>query len=53
VPDVADTVRELRSRGIEFDEYDTPRLRTINGVVTIGDRHYAWFHDANVIGTHD
>lgn len=52
VRDVADTVRELRSRGIEFDEYDTPRLRTIDGVATIGDRHYAWFHhpDDNVIG---
>ena len=52
---VADAVRELRSRGIEFDEYDTPRLRTIDGVATIGHRHYAWFHDPddNVIGIHD
>jgi len=55
VPDVADTVRELSSRGIEFDEFDTPRLRTIDGVATIGDLHYAWFHDPddNVIGIHD
>ena len=55
VRDVAGTVRELRSRGIEFDEYDTPRLRTIDGVATIGDLHYAWFHDPddNVIGIHD
>ena len=45
VRDVADTVRDLRSRGIEFDEYDTSRLRTIDGVATIGDLHYAWFHD--------
>jgi catechol 2,3-dioxygenase-like lactoylglutathione lyase family enzyme len=55
VRDVADTVRDLRDRGIRFDEYDTPRLTTIDGVATIGDRHYAWFHDPddNVIGIHD
>jgi hypothetical protein len=55
VPDVADTVRDLRSRGIGFDEYDTPELRTIDGVATIGDRHYAWFHDPdnNIIAVHD
>ena len=55
VRDVASTVRELRSRGVEFDEYDTPELRTVDGVATIGDLHYAWFHDPddNVIGIHD
>src|SRR5262245_45581785 len=41
VPDVHETVRELRARGVELDEYDLPDLRTVEGVATIGDLHFA------------
>ena len=55
VDDVAATVRELRERGIEFDEFDVPELKTTDGIATVGDRHFAWFRDPdnNVLAVHD
>jgi catechol 2,3-dioxygenase-like lactoylglutathione lyase family enzyme len=55
VDDVAATVRELRARGIEFDEFDLPGLKTEGGVAAVGDRHFAWCRDPdnNVLGFHD
>jgi catechol 2,3-dioxygenase-like lactoylglutathione lyase family enzyme len=55
VDDVEATVRELRGRGVEFDDYDLPTLKTVNGVATAGDMKFAWFHDPddNVIGIHN
>ena len=37
VDDVAATMRELRGRGVEFDEFDLPELQTTDGVATVGD----------------
>jgi catechol 2,3-dioxygenase-like lactoylglutathione lyase family enzyme len=37
---------ELRGRGIVFEEYDTPNLKTINGVATMGEDKVAWFKDS-------
>jgi catechol 2,3-dioxygenase-like lactoylglutathione lyase family enzyme len=47
VPDVEAAVAQLRSRGVTFEEYDTPELRTVNGIATQrgGDRA-AWFSDS-------
>jgi catechol 2,3-dioxygenase-like lactoylglutathione lyase family enzyme len=55
VADVAAEVRELRERGVEFEEYDLPELRTVDGVAHIGDRHFAWFRvpDNMLLGIHD
>jgi catechol 2,3-dioxygenase-like lactoylglutathione lyase family enzyme len=55
VDDVAATVRELRGRGVSFDEYDLPELKTVDGVATVGERHFAWFRDVddNLLGVHD
>jgi catechol 2,3-dioxygenase-like lactoylglutathione lyase family enzyme len=55
VDDVAATVRQLRGRGVVFEEYDLPELKTQDGVATVGDVHFAWFRDpdANVYGVHD
>ena len=41
------TVKELRGRGIEFEEYDIPEmgLKTIDGVATQGRAKTAWFND--------
>jgi catechol 2,3-dioxygenase-like lactoylglutathione lyase family enzyme len=46
VADIEATVAELRSRGVIFEEYDTPELRTVDGIATQpgGDRA-AWFKD--------
>jgi catechol 2,3-dioxygenase-like lactoylglutathione lyase family enzyme len=60
VDDIEATVAELRSRGVVFDEYDTPGLRTVDGIAKIqgnypskgtGERG-AWFRDSegNLLG---
>jgi catechol 2,3-dioxygenase-like lactoylglutathione lyase family enzyme len=55
VDDVAATVRELRGRGVAFDDYDLPELKTADGVATVGDHRFAWFRDPddNVLGIRD
>jgi catechol 2,3-dioxygenase-like lactoylglutathione lyase family enzyme len=46
VDDVESTVGELRSRGVEFEEYDLPGLKTENGIATYGEgMKAAWFKD--------
>jgi catechol 2,3-dioxygenase-like lactoylglutathione lyase family enzyme len=45
VDDVDATVEDLRSRGVTFEEYDLPDLKTEDGVATIGDERAAWFRD--------
>ncbi len=60
VGDIEATVSELRSRGVVFEEYDLPGLKTVNGIATIegnypskgvGERG-AWFRDSegNMLG---
>jgi catechol 2,3-dioxygenase-like lactoylglutathione lyase family enzyme len=53
VPDIEAAVAELRSRGVVFEEYETPELTTVDGILTEpgGDRA-AWFKDSegNVLG---
>jgi catechol 2,3-dioxygenase-like lactoylglutathione lyase family enzyme len=46
VKDVESTVSELRDRGVTFEEYDLPSLKTTNGVAVLGDLHAAWFKDS-------
>ena len=38
-------MREMRAKGIQFEEYDMPGLKTLNGVATIGNESGAWFKD--------
>ena len=45
VDDVRATVDELRGHGVVFDEYDTPGMKTEDGVATIGDTRAAWLKD--------
>jgi catechol 2,3-dioxygenase-like lactoylglutathione lyase family enzyme len=35
VEDIEATVRELRSRGVVFEEYDLPGLKTVDGIAEI------------------
>jgi catechol 2,3-dioxygenase-like lactoylglutathione lyase family enzyme len=45
VDDLAAELEELRSRGVEILEYDTPELKTENGIFDAGDALHAWFKD--------
>ena len=60
VDDIEATVADLRSRGVVFEEYDLPGLRTVDGIAEIegnypskgtGERA-AWFRDSegNMLG---
>jgi catechol-2,3-dioxygenase len=45
VSDLAAEVAELRSRGVEVQEYDEPGLKTIDGVADVGFALAAWLVD--------
>jgi catechol 2,3-dioxygenase-like lactoylglutathione lyase family enzyme len=61
VDDIQATVAELQARGVVFEAYDLPGLKTVNGMVEVAG-HYpsrggigeraAWFHDSegNLLG---
>jgi catechol 2,3-dioxygenase-like lactoylglutathione lyase family enzyme len=60
VADIDATVAELRARGVVFEEYDLPGLRTVDGIAEVegnypslgsGERA-AWFRDSegNMLG---
>ena len=50
VSDIESEVRELRQRGVTFEEYETPK--TVDGIATIPIGRTAWFRDpeGNLIG---
>jgi catechol 2,3-dioxygenase-like lactoylglutathione lyase family enzyme len=50
VDDLDAVMDDLRSRGIVFEEYETPK--TVNGVAQIGPARAAWFKDpdGNIFG---
>lgn len=45
VKDVEREVAELKARGVVFEEYDAPGLKTKNGIATAGGAKTAWFKD--------
>jgi catechol 2,3-dioxygenase-like lactoylglutathione lyase family enzyme len=45
VDDVRSTVAALRERGVTFEEYDTPDIKTEGGIAEMGDAIAAWFKD--------
>ena len=50
VGDLDGTMRQLRERGVTFEEYESPK--TVDGVAVIGPARGAWFKDpdGNVFG---
>jgi catechol 2,3-dioxygenase-like lactoylglutathione lyase family enzyme len=60
VADIEATVAELRRRGVVFEEYDLPGLKTVDGIADIAGNYpskgtgerAAWFYDSegNLIG---
>jgi catechol 2,3-dioxygenase-like lactoylglutathione lyase family enzyme len=51
-PDIDAEVRELKDRGVVFEEYDYPTLKTVDSIATVGPTRSAWFRDSegNIIG---
>jgi len=45
VDDVAAEVAELKARGVVFEEYDTPQIKTLSSIATGGGAKTAWFKD--------
>ena len=45
VEDLDAVVAGLRERGVAFEEYDLPDLKTENGIASIGDLRAAWARD--------
>jgi catechol 2,3-dioxygenase-like lactoylglutathione lyase family enzyme len=55
VHDLETVVKELRSKGVKFEDYDLPGIKTENGIVTTKGGIYdkgAWFKDSegNILG---
>jgi len=52
VSDIDQAVRELKAKGVKFEEYDTPMLKTVDGIADIGGSKAAWLKDSegNLIG---
>lgn len=50
VADIESTIAELQSRGVTFDDYETPK--TVNFIAQVGPARGAWFRDpdGNVLG---
>jgi catechol 2,3-dioxygenase-like lactoylglutathione lyase family enzyme len=45
VKDVRAEVKELRAKGVVFEEYDNPNFKTVDGIATGGGAMSAWFKD--------
>lgn len=45
VADVEQAVRDLRGRGVVFEDYDMPGLRTVDGIADFEGMKGAWFKD--------
>ena len=47
VDDIDKVVEDLRGRGVTFEEYDFPGLKTVNGIAELeGIERAAWFKDS-------
>jgi predicted enzyme related to lactoylglutathione lyase len=47
VDDIEAEVKELKSKGIKFEEYNIPKMgiKTVNGIANMGNMKAAWFKD--------
>ncbi len=44
--DIEAEVKELRGRGLEFEDIDIPGIKTEKGIAAMGDNRAAWFKDS-------
>jgi len=47
VASVTAEVAALKKTGVKFENYDMPGLKTVDGIMTMGTMHAAWFKDAD------
>lgn len=54
VTDIEATVRDMEARGVMFQDYDLPTLRTENHICTTDSEKCAWFMDTehNILCVH-
>lgn len=54
VADIEATVRDMEARGVIFQDYDLPNLKTENHICTTGGEKCAWFMDTehNILCVH-
>jgi predicted enzyme related to lactoylglutathione lyase len=45
VDDLETVIKSLRDKGVVFEEYDMPNLKTVDSIATIGSVKVAWFKD--------
>lgn len=52
VADLDAEMNDLRAKGVIFEEYDMPGIKTENGIATSGNTKAAWFKDTegNILG---
>lgn len=46
VADLRAEVGNLRAKGVVFEEYDFPGLKTVDGIADLGSEFAAWFKDS-------
>jgi catechol 2,3-dioxygenase-like lactoylglutathione lyase family enzyme len=46
VDDLEGAVKELKGRGVVFEEYDLPGFKTVDGIAEIAGEKGAWFKDS-------
>jgi predicted enzyme related to lactoylglutathione lyase len=46
VNDIDREVAELKAKGVKFEEYDMPDMKTEGGIATAGGARAAWFKDS-------
>lgn len=55
VPDVRAEITDLEGRGVRFEDYDLPGLKTVDHIAEMGGMRSAWFldPDGNVLCLHE
>ncbi len=50
--DIKAEVKELKDKGVVFEEYDTPAYKTVDSIAKLGNDKAAWFKDSegNILG---
>ena len=50
--DLVGDMAEMRKRGVEFEDYDLPDLKTVDGIASWGDVKNSWCKDSegNILG---
>jgi catechol 2,3-dioxygenase-like lactoylglutathione lyase family enzyme len=47
VEGIEEVMASLRDRGLQFEEYDMPDFKTVDGLFAMGPYKAAWFRDAD------